>query len=202
MNDLRYGSLTNPKFIDSILVTANNRKPVQIRVKRNSSDKQNENWAYLDTILHRNNFPSSQPDTLDIKEQQFFRTPPGFLSTAAPQKSEVKLFLPKGESEKANYGSNVLKVVMLPKNDLYAYNNKKLKEGKRYTYKQLQSLLSSRKSEKDFFVLVKPTKQTTYESTVAMLDLLGGEEIRNYKLVDPTKEEEDFTKILLNNNSK
>lgn len=110
----------------------------------------------------------------------------------------MKLFLPKEESQHTVVPSDrTLIVLILNEQEAYTYNGLNVKNGSKCTYEELGLYLAIKKSRSDFFVVIKPGKKSTYKSTVNILDLMTTEKIKNYKMEDPTKEEQNLINELL-----
>jgi biopolymer transport protein ExbD len=151
------------------------------------------NWEHVDTLFKINNFKNRKIDTLDEKEQEFFKTTSIIPYLKKSQEEPLTLFLPKEESEQLHDSSGKgLVVLILNENEVYMYNGAQVKDGRRCTYKELELYLATKKSRSDFFVVIKPGEKSTYRSTVDMLDLMTVEKIKNYKMEDVTEEEEAF----------
>ena len=89
-------------------------------------------------------------------------------------------------------------MLLLNGNEVYVYNGANIKNGSKYNFKDLAAYLKTKKSRSDFFISIKPGEKSTYQSTVDMLDLMTIEKIKNYKMEDPTKEEQALMNELLN----
>jgi biopolymer transport protein ExbD len=67
-----------------------------------------------------------------------------------------------------------------------------MRTGKKYTYPEIADLVKGRRSDKNFSVVIKAAKNTTYKNAVDLLDVMTTEQIQHYALIDITKEEEDY----------
>jgi biopolymer transport protein ExbD len=67
-----------------------------------------------------------------------------------------------------------------------------MRKGKKYTYPEMTELVRQRRSDKNFSVVIKPAKSTTYKNTVDILDVMTTTDIKHYALVDIKQEEEDY----------
>ena len=198
MTDLRYGKITDSLFMDTVLTDARDRKPGLIVLKPGGGAAVLGNWEHVDTLFKTNNFNSRSIDTLDKREQEFFKTTSIIPFLKKLHEEPLKLFLPKEESEPVHDPTgNELVVLILDEKEVYVYNGTQVENGRRCTYKELGLYLATKKSEHDFFVLIKPGKKSTYKSTVDMLDLMTVENVKNYKMVDATKEEEALINKIL-----
>lgn len=199
MTDLRYGKLTDSLFMDTVLTAAKEREPGIIILKPVSGGGVLSNWQHVDTLFKINNFNNRIIDTLDKKEQEFFNTTSIIPFIKSLHEEPLKLFLPKEESEQVHEPSGKeLIVLILNENEVYAYNGAQVKDGKRYTYNELGLYMAKKKSNRDFFVVIKPSEKSTYKSTVDMLELMTVKKVRNYKMEDPTKAEQALINELLN----
>jgi hypothetical protein len=130
-------------------------------------------------------------DTLDEKEQEFFNTTSIIPFLKKMHEEPLKLFLPKEENAQVYDSTGKgLVVLILNENEVYAYYGTQLKNGRTYTFKELGLYLATKKSQSDFFAVIKPGEKSTYKSTVDILDLMTVEKVRNYKMADITEEEE------------
>jgi hypothetical protein len=198
LTDLRYGKITDSQFMDTILTNAKERKPGLIVLKPGSGAAVLGNWEHLDTLFKINNFENRKIDTFDEKEQKFFNTTSIIPYLKKRQEEPLKLFLPKEESEQVNVTSGKgLVVLILNEHEAYAYNGTELKNGRKCTYEELSLYMGTKKSRSDFFVVIKPGEKSSYKSTVDILDLMTIQKIKNYKMEDPTKEEQTFINELL-----
>lgn len=190
MTNIRYGSLENPKFIDTMLTMAADTKSGMIKLKPGEGAGVLGNWEFVDTLLRKNNFPNVKLDTLDERERHFFNTGSILTVLEKTQGEQFKLFLPKDDEQEADTSShNRFVVLMLTKNEFYVYRNAEIEKGEKCTYKKLRSILHSRRSEPDFFVVLKPSEKTSYENTVDILDLMIIEKIKKYSLKNLSEEE-------------
>lgn len=199
LSELRYGKITDSLFIDTVLTSARDRNPGIIALKPGGGAGVLGNWEQLDTLFKLNNFTNTKIDTLDEKEQTFFKTT-SIITFLKEHQEPLKLFLPKEENENTEAPSDkTLTVLLLNENEVYAYNGANIKSGSKYSFKDLEAYLKTKKSSSDFIVRIKPGEKSTYQSTVDMLDLITTTKIKNYKMEDPTKEEQALMNELLSN---
>jgi biopolymer transport protein ExbD len=109
----------------------------------------------------------------------------------------LKLYLPKDEPDSSNAISDFSKesrltVLFSIDKHLYVYSGSNIRNGKKYTFEELKDTLKARRSDKTFSVTIKPTKNSTYSSTINILDAMTMANIEHYALVDVTKEEESY----------
>lgn len=196
--DLRYGKITDSLFMDTVLSSARDRNPGLIALKPGDGAGVLGNWEQLDTLFKSNNFTNRKIDTLDEKEQTFFKTA-SIIPYLKEHQEPLKLFLPKEENEPIEVPSDkTLTVLLLNENEVYAYNGANIKSGSKYSFKDLEAYLKTKKSRSDLIVRIKPGEKSTYQSTVDMLDLITITKIKNYKMEDPAKEEQALMNKLLN----
>jgi biopolymer transport protein ExbD len=197
LTDLRYGKITDSLFMDTILSNARERKPGLVVLKPGCGAAVLGNWEHLDTLFKINNFENRRSDTLDEKEQKLFNTT-SIISWLKEHREPMKLFLPKEESEHVVIPSDkTLIILILNEHEAYTYNGTKVNNGRKYTYEELGSYLGTKKSRSDFFVVIKPGEKSSYKSTVDILDLMTIQKVKNYKMEDPTKEEQTLINELL-----
>jgi hypothetical protein len=155
------------------------------------------NWEHLDTLFKINNFENRKIDTLDEKEQKFFKTT-SIIHWLKEHEKPLELFLPKDENEHVVVPSDkTLVVLILNEQEAYAYNGTVVKNGRKYTYEELGLYLGTKKSRSGFLVVIKPGEKSSYKSTVDMLDLITIQKVKNYKMESPTKEEQTLINELL-----
>jgi len=58
------------------------------------------------------------------------------------------------------------------------------------------NMLKTKKADKDFSIIIRPAKSSTYKNIVGLLDLMKKMDIKHYALIDITKEEEDYLRQL------
>ena len=85
-----------------------------------------------------------------------------------------------------------LVILLFESKEIYAYIGGDMRTGKKYTYQEITDLVKRRRSDKNFSVVIKASKNTTYKNTVDLLYLITTEQIHHYALIDITKEEEDY----------
>jgi hypothetical protein len=195
--DLRYGNITDSLFMDMILTKARDEKPDQIVLKPGGGAGVLGNWQHLDTLFKINNYNNRKIDTLDKKEQKLFKTT-SIIPWLKEHEQPLKLFLPREDSEHITVPSDkTLTVLIIDEQEAYVYNGKNVKNGSKCTYEELGLYLATKKSRPDFFVLLKPGDISTYKSTIDILDLMTVQKVKNYKMEDPTKEEQALINELL-----
>ncbi len=116
------------------------------------------------------------------------------FTTTMSQPTALRLFLPK-DTEKPEE-QNKLKAsgaltIMLGKNDnVFYYEGELLPDGSNFKstgFKEIRDIIINKKrstSEKDFMVVIKPNKESTYKNVVDMLDEMSINEVKRYALVD------------------
>ena len=108
-----------------------------------------------------------------------------------------KLYLPKDDADSPEAISKLPKesqlvILISGGQDIYAYMGGDMRNGKKYTYREITDFVKGKRADKNFFVLIKPTKNSTYKNTVDILDVMTTAGIKHYALVDITKQEEDY----------
>lgn len=190
LSDLRYGRISNSLFMDTVLSTARDRNPGLIALKPGDGGGVLGDWEQLDALFKANNFTNRKIDTLDKKEQKFFNTV-SVISWLKEHQEPLNLFLPKDENKHIDIPTDkTLTILILNGHETYAYDGGDIKTGSKYNFRDLETYLKTKKSRSDLFVSIKPGVKSTYKSTVDILDLMTIEKIKNYKMEDPTKEEE------------
>jgi hypothetical protein len=196
LTDLKRGLLTDKLFMDTILTTAKDRKPFLIALKPVCGGSVMSNYIQLDTLFALNNFKNRTIDTLDEKEQKFFNAT-SVLTFLKEQEEPLKLFLPRESNEPGHVSlDNGLVVLVLKESEVYVYTGKQIKEGNKVTYAELEKMLAAKRSEHDFFVIIKPGERCSYKSTVDILDLMTIEKIKNYSMEDVSSDEKAFLRSI------
>jgi biopolymer transport protein ExbD len=196
LTDLRYGKITDSLFMDTVLTNAIDRRPGLIVLKPGDGAAVLGNWEHLDTLFKINNFENRKIDTLDEKEQKFFNTT-SIIPWLKEHQQPLKLFLPREKSDVVVPSDKTLIVLIINEHEAYAYNGTNMKNGSKCGYEELGSYLATKKSRSDFLVVIKPGEKSTYKSTVDILDLMTVHEVKNYKMEEPTKEEQTLINELL-----
>lgn len=83
-------------------------------------------------------------------------------------------------------------VIILSKEDAYAYSGGDMKSGKKYAYSEVKELLAAQKSNDNLVVYIRPTGNSVYKNTVELLDEMIKDGIRKYSMADASKEEEEY----------
>lgn len=139
-------------------------------------------------------------DTLDVNEERTFgyTTPPPMKASIQGKKEPIKLNLPRDDDrDSLKIAANSpqfsrLVILLVGDNEIYAYPTGDIHKGKKYTYAECGDMLTEKKEDKRFSVMIKPAGNSTYRNTVNMLDEMKKVGIARYALVDITKEEEDY----------
>lgn len=108
-------------------------------------------------------------------------------------------YLPKNEinSPRVNAmagSEDAVTLFMLKENKVYAYEGKNRNAGKVWNLSSIGELLSKEKQKKgdSVTVIIKPSRFGTYNNTVDLLDKITQNDIKNYVLLDVSKDEEEF----------
>ena len=124
------------------------------------------------------------------------------FTTTMSQPTAMRLFLPKDtekpeEQNKAKESGAL--TIMMSKNDVvYYYEGMLAPDGSNFktaTFKEIRDIILNKKKqtdEKDFVVVIKPTKEATYKNTVDMLDEMTINDVKRYALVDIAEAEQLF----------
>lgn len=124
------------------------------------------------------------------------------FTTTMSQPTAMRLFLPKDtekpeEQNKAKESGAL--TIMMSKNDVvYYYEGMLAPDGSNFktaTFKEIRDVILNKKKqtdEKDFVVVIKPTKEATYKNTVDMLDEMTINDVKRYALVDIAEAEQLF----------
>ncbi|MEI9911497.1 MAG: biopolymer transporter ExbD [Bacteroidota bacterium] len=122
-----------------------------------------------------------------------------FLSSCGSWSNEnwqhLELDLPKEEYiKKPHPDSNTISVVLFSDISWFCYTDTMIGKGKIYNHNNFRNLLAENKKTKgnNFIVFLKPTKYTSYKTTVDALDLMEICKIKSFQLVALNKNEENF----------
>lgn len=104
---------------------------------------------------------------------------------------KMTLVLPKDENgPKQELTDSSLVILLVDDNTVFAFNGKKMNEGKIYPFREFRSYLITRNSSHGLVVFIKPGEKSSYKNTVDMLDEMAISNIEHYSLVEPEKEEQ------------
>ncbi|KIC90530.1 biopolymer transporter ExbD [Flavihumibacter sp. ZG627] len=122
------------------------------------------------------------------------------FTTSMSQPTAMRLFLPKDtdkpeEQNKAKESGAL--TIMLAKNDvIYYYEGMLAPDGSNFkstNFKGIRDIILTKKKStdpKDFVVVIKPNKESTYKNTVDMLDEMTINDVKRYALVDIAEAEQ------------
>ena len=122
------------------------------------------------------------------------------FTTSMSQPTAMRLFLPKDtdkpeEQNKAKESGAL--TIMLAKNDVIYYYEGMLAPDwsnfKSTNFKGIRDIILTKKKStdpKDFVVVIKPNKESTYKNTVDMLDEMTINDVKRYALVDIAEAEQ------------
>ena len=116
------------------------------------------------------------------------------FTTTMSQPSAMRLFLPKDtekpEEQNKVKASGALTLLLGKNNVIYYYEGELLPDASNFkttTFKDVRKVITDKKhatDEKDFVVVIKPNKESTYKNTVDMLDEMSISDVKRYALVD------------------
>jgi biopolymer transport protein ExbD len=88
----------------------------------------------------------------------------------------------------------IMTVILINESLLYCYYGSVLSKGKRYQPAEFDTLLEHMKKKwgENFLILLKPTKRSSYKTTVDALDQMTIHKIKRFAMVALSKPEEDF----------
>jgi biopolymer transport protein ExbD len=75
-------------------------------------------------------------------------------------------------------------ILLSGSHDIYGYVGDDISKGKKYTYPEITDFVKARRDDKNFSVVIKAAKNTTYKNTVDILDVMTSADIKHYALVD------------------
>lgn len=117
------------------------------------------------------------------------------ITTTMSSPTVMELKMPKDEPGIYDHQKSdaTLSVVILKNNMLYGYFGNDVNEGSNLEIKEVRKIILEgiQKFTRDSLtVLIKPSKDATYENTVVILDEMAINKISRYKMVDLNKQEE------------
>ncbi|MBC7902304.1 MAG: biopolymer transporter ExbD [Gemmatimonadaceae bacterium] len=116
------------------------------------------------------------------------------FTTTMSQPTGMRLFLPKDtekpEEQNKIKESAVLTLLLGGNNVVYYYEGTLLPDASNFkttTFKEVREVIINKKKStdpKDFMVVIKPYKESTYQNVVDMLDEMTIDDIKRYAMVD------------------
>lgn len=139
------------------------------------------------------------------------------FTTTMSTPSTMKLFMPKDEKDPKKLmdvkASNALTIMLGKNNQVYYYMGILKDDGSNFqstNYKDIRQVIIDKRQEvmnqgrslgypkdsldKDFVVVIKPNKESTYKNSIDMLDEMKINGVRVFALVDITENENDLIK--------
>lgn len=139
------------------------------------------------------------------------------FTTTMSTPSTMKLFMPKDEKDPKNLmevkASDALTIMLGKNNQVYYYMGQLKEDGSNFqstNFKDIRKVIIEKKQEvmnqgrslgypkdsldKDFIVVIKPNKESTYKNSIDMLDEMKINGVRAFALVDITENENDLIK--------
>ena len=127
----------------------------------------------------------------------------GFFVVTATLSSptSMELYLPKdSEKDSVDQFSNVktkLTLILLKDEKVFGYYGDLIKEGKSVSVDETGKLIADgwkMFSKDSLVVVIKPTKEASYRSTVDILDQMTINQVQKYSMTDLNKQEKEFLK--------
>ena len=127
----------------------------------------------------------------------------GFFVVTATLSSptSMELYLPKdSEKDSVDQFSNVktkLTLILLKDEKVFGYYGDLIKEGKSVSVDETGKLIADgwkMFSKDSLVVVIKPTKEASYRSTVDILDQMTINQVEKYSMTDLNKQEKEFLK--------
>lgn len=205
MEDVKKGKIYDTAFVNRMFRTIKDRGFL-LTIKPGDGGNMMPDFQKMINLANDHDITNRSVDAIDGNEEKAFgfSTPPQIKTAMMGQGTEpLKLDLPKDESTGPNAISNFPKasqlVILFSSSiDIYAYMGGDIQKGKKYTYQELTDFLKMKKLDKNFSVAIKPAGSSTYKSIVDMLDIMKSMDIKNYALIDITKDEEEYLRGLTN----
>ena len=139
------------------------------------------------------------------------------FTTTMSTPSTMKLFMPKDEKDQKNLmevkASDALTIMLGKNNQVYYYMGILKDDGSNFqstNFKDIRQVIIDKRQEvmnqgrsfgypkdsldKDFVVVIKPNKESTYKNSIDMLDEMKINGVRAFALVDITENENDLIK--------
>jgi biopolymer transport protein ExbD len=124
------------------------------------------------------------------KEQESFMT----AVTNFNKPSELVLTMPKDEPEEHSVSveKKIITVILLADDAWWCYSDTSIGSGAIYSVKAFQQLMTEKKKEfgASLFVIIKPTKQSSYKASVDVLDQMTINHIKQYAMIKLSEREE------------
>ena len=199
MRDVHKGKITDTVFMNGMFRTVK-EQGFLLALKPGDGGDMMSNFQQMVSLLNEQQVIHRLIDTLDPNEEKAFgfSTPPPMKAAMKGQGAEpLKLNLPKDEPDTVNALANFPKasqlvILLSGDKDIYGYMGEDMRSGKKYSYPELRELLKTKKSVKDFSVVIRPAASSSYKNTVDILDEMKTADIKHYALVDITNAEEGY----------
>ncbi len=116
------------------------------------------------------------------------------------QKQKLDLKIPKGINTESPKDSNTLTAIIFNSDSIYCFWEYKIKDGNFYSISKQNSfrtfiIAASKKLGTKLSVVLKPTNNSSYKSTVDALDEMTISKIRKYSMAQLTGAEETYLRI-------
>lgn len=122
------------------------------------------------------------------------------FTTSMSQPTAMRLFLPKDtdkpEEQNKAKESGALTIMLAGNDNIYYYEGMLAPDGSNFkstNFKGIRDVILTKKKStdpKDFVVVIKPNKESTYKNTVDMLDEMTINDVKRYALVDIAEAEQ------------
>lgn len=182
----------------------------EILIKPADMQNAGDNMEELVKWFKDNGFSNGKLLPMDTFEEKYFHitgmkfNPDDILAQSKPE--PLHFTLPKDEKDTlSNIKTNdkTYTILLLKKNKVYIYNGTDLNKQVISTTMGDENIKNvilegKRKFGKDFFVIIKPSKEATYKDIVDMLDEMTINDIEKYRMVDITDEEILFSEKMYN----
>ena len=202
MEDVNRGKVTDTVFMNEMFAKIK-KGGLPLTLKPGGAGDVMTNLQEVIDLANRYEVTQRSEDSIDVNEEKAFgaATPPQLKAFLQGQPLSFQSDLPKDGPGNPNAVANLPKasqlvILIAGGTEIYAYLGGDIEKGKKYTYQELTDLLKTKRSDKDFSVVIKPAKSGTYKNTVDMLDIMTISNIKHYALMDITNEEEDYLRKL------
>lgn len=198
MQDINHGHVTDSLFMDSMFRKVNDLN-LDLTVKPGGGAGVGTDIAQIKWLALTHNVSNRSLEVIDDREQKAFgfSTPPIIKDAIEHPDKPLQLTMPDETASKPDSLSDfrkahTLTILLADSIHLYAYWGDRVEDGQKYTLPQLTDTLNAKSSDSAFVVEIKPTANSTYEATVAILDEMTRAHVSKYAMVTLRPDEQLF----------
>lgn len=121
--------------------------------------------------------------------------------TALSSPTTMDLYMPRDSEDDANKYSlmtNKLTLILLKDEKVFGYYKDDIGRGRSVSLDETDEMIADgwkMFSKDSLVVIIKPSKEATYKTTVGILDKMSANQIEKYTMADPDKKEKEFLKL-------